>query len=196
MLILTSGVRVKVAVSLLVLAMLITTMNSALVLLEAALELEEVVVLVLLIKDLITANGFILPRAMTVTMMMVTLMLDFPISKLSEETPVASASLVPLTTRMLVLKPLSASSIPAVEAAVVLNLPSMLVASLLNVPRRVMSVFLDMVVLLAAPTLLNTAAPLVKSPALVDAWEEVLAKTVSVFAIEDTRVKIVPLLLN
>jgi len=121
MLILTSGVKDKVAISLLVLAMLIATLNSALVLLEVALRPEEVVVLALLILDLITVSGFILPRAMTAVILMVTLMLDFLVFKLTEEELVPSASKVPSTLEVPVLRPLSASSTLAVDLALVLN---------------------------------------------------------------------------
>jgi hypothetical protein len=62
--------------------------------------------------------------------------------------------------------------------------------------RRVTSAFLDMLVLLTAPTLLNTAALLVRRPALVVAWEEVPAMTVFAFATRDSRVRIVPPLIK
>jgi hypothetical protein len=52
------------------------------------------------------------------------------------------------------------------------------------------------VVLLLAPILLNTAAPLVRRLALEVAWVEELAMMVFVNAIKDLRVKIVPLLVN
>jgi hypothetical protein len=80
-----------------------------------------VVVLALLIKDLITASGFTLPRTMTAVMLMLILMLDFPVFKLSEETLVLSASKVPLTLKVPVPRPLSASSTLAVALALVLN---------------------------------------------------------------------------
>jgi len=53
-----------------------------------------------------------------------------------------------------------------------------------------------MPVLLTAPTQLNTVTLLVRRPALVDAWEEVLATMVYALAIRATRVRIVPPLLN
>jgi len=116
MLIPTTGVKLKVAVSSLVLAPHLSTANSALVPLDNALRLEEVVVLALLILDLTTASGFILVRTMTAITQMLTLMPDFPVSKLSEDPQVLSVSLVPSIPRVPALKPLSASSIPAVEA--------------------------------------------------------------------------------
>jgi len=53
-----------------------------------------------------------------------------------------------------------------------------------------------MVVLLTAPTLLNTAALLVKRPVPVVAWVEVLAIMVFALATRVIRVRIVPLLIN
>jgi len=58
--------------------------------------------------------------------------------------------------------------------------------------RRVTSAFLVMLVLLTAPTLLNTVALLVRRSALVVAWEEVNAVMVSVSVTRATRVRIVP----
>jgi len=62
--------------------------------------------------------------------------------------------------------------------------------------RRVTSAFLVMLVLLTAPIPLNTAALLVRRSALVVAWEEVPAITVSALATRVTRVRIVPPLIK
>jgi len=118
MLIPTPGVKDKVVLSSLVPALLPSSVNSAPLPLEAVLKPEEVVVLALLILDLITASGFTLLKAMIATMLMLTLMLDSPVSKALVDWPNLSASKEPLTPRVPVLKPLSASSIPAVEAVV------------------------------------------------------------------------------
>jgi len=120
-LILSTGVRDKVAVSSLVPALLPLTTSSALVLLEAVFRLDKVVVHAPLILDLTTASGSIPVPATTVTMKMPTLMLDSPVSKTSEDLQVLSASLVPSTPRMPVLKPLSALSILAVEVVAAPN---------------------------------------------------------------------------
>jgi len=122
--------------------------------------------------------------------------LDFPVSKVSVELLVPSASLVPLTPRALDLKPLSASSTLAVDLVAALSLPSVSAASLLSAARRVMSVFLVMLVSLTVPIPLNTAVPSESSPALVVAWVEVLATMVSVLARVASRVKTVPPLFN
>jgi len=61
----------------------------------------------------------------------------------------------------------------------------------LSATRKVMSAFLVMLVPLAAPTLLNTVALLVRRSALEVAWVEVLAMMVFAFAIKVTRVRIV-----
>jgi len=53
-----------------------------------------------------------------------------------------------------------------------------------------------MPVLLTVPIQLNTAALLVRRPALVVAWEEVLATMVYALAIRATRVMIVPPLIK
>jgi hypothetical protein len=121
MLIPTTGVKVKVALSSLVLAPHLSSANSALVPLDNALRLEEVVVLALLILDPITASGFTLLKAMIATMLMLILMLDSPVSKPLEDLPDLNASREPLTLRVPALKPLSASSIPAVEAVATLS---------------------------------------------------------------------------
>jgi len=57
-------------------------------------------------------------------------------------------------------------------------------------------VLVAMVVLLLAPIPLNTAAPLVRRPALEVAWVEELAMTVFANATMDSEGKIVPLLNN
>jgi len=62
--------------------------------------------------------------------------------------------------------------------------------------RRVTSAFLVMLVLLTAPTLLNTVALLVRRPALVVVWEEVAAMAVSALVTRVSRVRIVPPLLK
>jgi len=110
-------------------------------------------------------------------------MLDFPPSKVLEDLLVPSVSLVLLTLGVLDLKPLSASSILAVDLEVAPSLPSVLVASLLSAAGRITSVFLAMLVSLTAPILLNTAAPSERRPALVTVWVEVLATMVFVSAI-------------
>jgi len=121
MLILTTGVKVKVALSSLVPAPPPSSANSALVPLEPALKPEEVVVLALLILDLITASGFTLLKPMIAKMLMVIPMLDSLVSKALVDLPDLNASREHLTPRKLVLKPLSASSILAVEAVAALN---------------------------------------------------------------------------
>lgn len=113
MLIPSFGAKDKDAVSSLVLALLQATVNSALALLDLASPLAVVVVHALLIVDLTTASGFTLVIVMIAIMPMLTLMLDSPPSKASVELPVLSASPVPSTAELLVLKPLSASSTPA-----------------------------------------------------------------------------------
>jgi len=118
MLIPTTGVKDKVVLSSLVPALPPSSVNSAPLPLEAVLKPEEVVVLALLIVDLITASGFTLLKAMIVTMLMLTPMLDSHLSKALVDWPNLSVSREPLIPRVLVLKPLSASSIPAVEAVV------------------------------------------------------------------------------
>jgi len=190
MLILSTGVRDKVAISSPDLAPHLAIPNSALDLLEPALRPEEVVVHAPLILDLITASGSILARATTATIPMLIAMLDSPISKLSVEIPVPSASLVPSTARALALKPLSASNMTAAEAVAVLSSLLTLAASLLSAPRRVMSVSAVTVVLFTALIQLNTAALSVRRSALVVAWEEEPVITVSANAERDTRVKI------
>jgi len=119
--ILSFGVRVKVAVSSLDLALLQAMMSSALVLLESVFKLVEVVVPALLTLVLTIASGFIPARVMIVTMKMLTPMLDFPVFKLSEEMLIPSASKVPSTPRRPDLPPLSASSTLAVEAVAALS---------------------------------------------------------------------------
>jgi len=121
MLILTTGVKDKVAVSSLVPAPHPSTANSALVPLEPVLRPEEVVVLALLILDLITASGFTLLKAMIVKMLMVIPMLDSPVSKALVEVLDLNVSRELLTPRKPALQPLSASSILAVEAVAALN---------------------------------------------------------------------------
>jgi len=194
--ILTTGVKVKVAVSSLDLAILESLTSSAQVLLEPVLRLEEVAVLAPLILVLTIASGSILSKTMTAIILMLILMLDFPVSKALEDLLDLSASKVPSTLRAPDLKLLSASSTLAVEAAAVLSLPLMLVVSQFSAARRVMSALVDMLVLSIAPTLLNIAALLVKRPVPVVAWVEVLAVMVSVLATRVTRVRIVPLLIK
>jgi hypothetical protein len=188
--ILSTGVRDKAAVSSPDLAPHLAMTNSALDPLEAALRPEEVVVHAPLILDLITASGSTLARATIATIPMLIAMLDSPISNLSVETLVPSASLVPSTARALALKPLSASSMIVAEAVAVLSSLLTLVASLLSAPRRVMSVSAVTVVLFTALIQLNTAALSVRRSALVVAWEEEPVITVSANAERDTRVKI------
>jgi len=127
---------------------------------------------------------------------MLTITPDSPVSNHSEELLVPSASLVPSTPGALDLKPLSASSTLAAVLAAALSLLLALAASPFNAPRRVMSALAVMLVSLTAPTLLNTAALLVRRNALVVAWVEEPAKAVSVTVTRDTRVRIVPFPLN
>jgi len=143
-----------------------------------------------------TVNGSTPATAMIATMKMPTHMLDFPLSKASEEALVPSVSLVPSTLRALDLKLLSASSIPAAVPVVALNLPLTTTVSPLSVKLRVSNLLLVMLVLLIAPTPTNTVALLVERSALVVAWVEVLASTVSALATMVTRVRIVLLRLN
>jgi len=143
-----------------------------------------------------TASGSIPTITTIVIIPMLIVMLDFPISNLSEDPPVLSASLVLSTPRRLDLKLLSASSTLAVVLAAALSLPLTLAASPFFVVRRVMSVLADMLVLLTAPIPLSTAALLVKRSALVVVWVEVLAEAVFVLATRDTRVRIVQSTLN
>jgi len=138
-----------------------------------------------------TVSGFTPATAMIATMKMPTHMLDFPLSKASEEALVPSVSLVPSTLRALDLKLLSASSIPAAVPAVALNLPLTSTVSPLSVKLRVSNLLLVMLVPLIAPTPTNTVALLVERSALVVAWVEVLASTVSALATMVTRVRIV-----
>jgi hypothetical protein len=121
MLILTTGVKDKVVLSLLVLAPPPNSASSALVPLEAVLRLEEVVVHAPLILDLITASGFTLLKVMIVIMLMLIPMLDSPVSKALVDLLSLNASRELLTPRVPALKPLSASSILAVEAVAALN---------------------------------------------------------------------------
>jgi len=193
---LSSGVKDKDVVSLPVHALLPASASSAPVLLEVVLTLVVVVVTVLLILDLTTVSGSTPVIVTIVITTMVTLTLDFPLSKVSEDLLNLSASLVPLTPRALDLKPVSASSTLAVDQAAVLSLPLTSVVSPLPVTPRVTSQSLDTVVSLTAPTQLNTAALLVKRSALVVVWVEVLAEAVFVLATRDTRVRIVQSTLN
>jgi len=180
--ILSTGVRVKDAVSSLVPAPLPSMTSSALVLPEVVSIPVEVVVHAPLILDLTTVSGSTLVTVMIATTLVLLLMLDFLPFKASEDLLVPSASLVLLTLRALALLPLSASSILAVDLVAVLSSPLVLVASLLSAPRRVMSAFLAMLVLLTAPIPSNIAPLLVRSLALVVVWVEVLATTVLVSA--------------
>jgi len=182
--------------SLLVPALQPSSQNSAPALLELALSLVVVVVPALLILDLTTASGFTPVIATIATMLMLTLMLDFPPFKASEEPLKLSASVVPSTPRVLDLKPLSASSTLAVAQEAALNLPLMLELSQLFAVLREMSPFLVMLVSLTALIQLHTAILLVRRSALVDAWVEVLALMVFALATRAPRVKIVPLMLN
>jgi len=144
-----------------------------------------------------TASGSTPTITTIVIIPMLIVMLDFPISNLSEDPPVLSASLVLSTPRRLDLKLLSASSTLAAVLAAALSSPSMLEASPLFVVRRVMSALADMLVSLTAPTQLNTAPLLVRRYALVVVWVEVaVIAAVSVFATRATRVGIVPSTLN
>jgi len=143
-----------------------------------------------------TASGSIPTITTIVIIPMLIVMLDFPISNLSEDLPVLSASLVLSTPRRLDLKLLSASSTLAVVLAAALSLPLTLAASPFFVVRRVMSVLADMLVSLTAPIPLNTVALLVRRSALVVVWVEVLARAVSALVTRDTRVRIVPSTLN
>jgi len=192
MLILSSGDKDKVVVSLPELALLPVTVNSAPVLLELVLKLVVVVVVVLLILDLTTASGSTPVTVTTVTTQTVTLMLDSPVSKASEDLLNLSVSLVPLTPRVPDPKPVSASSTLAAVQAAMLSLPLMLVVSLLLVTPRVMSQSLATVVSLTVPTQSNTAVLSARRSAPVDVWVEVLAVMVCALVTRVTRVRTVP----
>jgi len=196
MLILSFGVKAKAVTSLLAHALLPASMNSALVLLDLALLLVVVVVAALLILDLITASGFTLVIAMIATTLMPIHMLDFPPSNPSVDLPTLDASPVPLTARVLVPKPLSASSTLAVVPEATLSLLLILMVRPLLVPRRVRSQSLVTLVPLTALTQLSSAALLVRTTALEDVWVEVNAATDLVSAIRVSRVRTVPLLLK
>jgi len=192
MLILSTGVRDKVATSSLELALLPLSASSAPILLEAVSKPDKVVVHAPLIVDLTTASGSILAEATTVITKMLTHMPDFLVSKTSEDLLVLSVSLVPSTPRALDLKPLSASSILAVDLAAVLSLPSTsLMVSLLSVARRVLLPLPVTLVPLTALIPLNTAALLVRRSVLVVVWVEVLAIMVSALVTRASRVKTV-----
>jgi len=196
MLILSSTDKDKVVVSLLVPALLPAIVSSAPVLLELVLSPDVVVVHALLILDLTTVSGSIPVIVMIATMLMLTLMLDFPPSKASEDLLNLSASLVPLTPRAPDLKPVSASSTLAVAQEAALSLALLLVASQLPAMLRVMSQFLVTLVSLTAPIQLNTVPLLVRRSVLVDAWAEVLAIPEFALATRAFPVRTVPLLLN
>jgi len=150
MLILSPGVRVKDVTSLLAPALLPASMNSALVLLDLASKLVVVVVAALLILDLTTVSGFTPVTAMIATTLMPTHMLDSPASKPSVELPTLDASPVPSTPRVLVPKPLSASSTLAVVPEATLSLLLTLMVSPLLAVRRVRSLSPAMLVPLTA----------------------------------------------
>jgi len=125
MLIPSNGDADKDVVSLLDLAHLQATVNSALALLDLASSLAVVVVAVLLILDLTTVSGSTLVIATIAIMLMLTLMLDSPASKPSVDLLVPSASPVLLTPGALAPKLPSALSTLAAVLEAVLNLPSM-----------------------------------------------------------------------
>jgi len=188
MLILSTGVRDKVATSSLELALLPLSASSAPILLEAVSKPDKVVVHAPLTVDLTTASGSTLAEATTVITKMLTHMPDFLVSKTSEDLLVLSVSLVPSTPRALDLKPLSASSILAVDLAAVLSLPSTsLMVSLLSVARRVLLALPVTLVPLTALIPLNTAALLVRRSVLVVVWVEVTAIMVSALVTRVSR---------
>jgi len=192
MLILSTGVRDKVATSSLVVALLPLSASSAPILLEAVSKPDKVVVHAPLTVDLTTASGSTLAEATTVITKMLTHMPDFLVSKTSEDLLVLSVSLVPSTPRALDLKPLSASSILAVDLAAVLSLPSTsLMVSLLSVARRVLLALPVTLVPLTALIPLNTAALLVRRSVLVVVWVEVTAIMVSALVTRVSRVRTV-----
>jgi len=78
-----------------------------------------------LIADLITASGFILTITTIVTMIMLILTLDFPISKVSVEMLNLSVSLVLSVLPAVLPKLLTASSTLAVDLVLALSLPLM-----------------------------------------------------------------------
>jgi len=121
MLILSTGVRAKVAVSSLAHALHHLSASSAHLLPVPVLLLVVVVEAALLIVALIIASGFTLVKATIVTTPMPILMLDSPASKASEDLLVPSASLVPLTPGALDLKPLFASNTLAVDLVAALS---------------------------------------------------------------------------
>jgi len=192
MLILSTGVRDKVATSSLELALLPLSASSAPILLEAVSKPDKVVVHAPLTVDLTTASGSTLAEATTVITKMLTHMPDFLVSKTSEDLLVLSVSLVPSTPRALDLKPLSASSILAVDLAAVLSLPSIsLMVSLLSVARRVLLPLPVTLVPLTALIPLNTVPLLVRRSVLVVVWVEVLAIMVFALATRASRVRTV-----
>jgi len=123
-LILSTGVKDKVAISSLVHALHHPSVSSALALLDLVSLLDVVVVVVLLTAVPITASGSTLVTLMIAIMKMLSHTLDSPPSKTSEDLPKPSASLVPSTPRAPDLKPVSASSTLAVDLVAALNLPS------------------------------------------------------------------------
>jgi len=139
--------------------------------------------------DLTTASGSTLAETTTVTTKMLTHMPDFLLFKASEDQLVPSVSLVPSTPRALDLKLLSASSILAVDLALALNLLLISMVRLLPAARRVISVFLVMLVASTAPTPLSTAIPSERRSALVVVWVEVLAIMVFALATRVSRVR-------
>jgi len=196
MLILSTGVRDKVAVSLPALALPHLMTSSALPLPVHVSKLVVVVVVALLMLVPTTASGSIPVTVTIVTMKMPIPMLDFPLSKASEETLVPSALLVPLTPRVLDLKPLSASSIPAADLVAAPNLLLTSTVSPLSVKLRVSNLLPVTLVPLIAPIPTNIVALLVERSALEDVWVEVLVLTVSAVVTMVTRVRIVLLRLN
>jgi len=137
MLILSTGVRDKAAVSSLVNALDPLMTSSAHLLPVLALLLVVVVEAALPMLALITASGSTLAIPMIAIILMLTHMLDSPASKASEETLVQSALPVPLIPRVLDLKPLSALNTPAVDLVVTPSLLLILAISLLLAPGRV-----------------------------------------------------------
>jgi len=165
--------------------------NGALALLELVLILVWVVVAALLTLDPMAVSGSIPMLIGTVIILMLTLMLDFPLSKPLEEEVVASASKVLSTPRLLDLKVLSALSTLAVVQEPQLFLPLILVVSLLSALSKDLYLYLVMLALSTALIQLHTALLLDKRSALEGAWVKVPALMVSVFATKAIAVKTV-----
>jgi len=126
------------------------TTTYVLVTTEDALSLDVVAVSVQAIPDLTTANSNNPRLTTTAKIPALNLSPDFPASKPSVEVLAASALLVLFLTVVLDLPPVSASSIPALDQALVLSLPFTLVVKMSLVLALVLRVSVVMVDLLPA----------------------------------------------